>query len=340
MMTQERLVEIHVLYKQGKSIRAIAKELTVSRNTVRRYLRDTTRMPTYSRREARPSKLEPYKTYLRERIEAAKPDWIPATVLFREIQAQGYSGKEGIVKNYIRPFKVPVTEPVVRFETPPGYQMQVDFTTIRRGRHKLKAFVATLGYSRASYVRFSEYERQEDWLAGIEGALHYFGGVPEHILFDNAKCIMIERDAFGEGQHRWNASLLDLARDYGFKPRACRPYRAKTKGKVERFNGYLKHSFITPLAASLAQAGLTLDVEAANGQVGPWLAEVAHQRIHGTTGEQPQVLLAAERLSLSALPSRAEPRTQSQPQKNVAVLPVESLQHPLSLYDHLLGIVP
>jgi transposase len=340
MMTQERLVEIHVLYKQGKSIRAIAKELTVSRNTVRRYLRDTTRMPTYSRREARPSKLEPYKTYLRERIEAAKPDWIPATVLFREIQAQGYSGKEGIVKTYLRPFKVPVTEPVVRFETPPGQQMQVDFTTIRRGRHKLKAFVATLGYSRASYVRFSEYERQEDWLAGIEGALHYFGGVPEHILFDNAKCILIERDAFGEGQHRWNASLLNLARDYGFKPRACRPYRAKTKGKVERFNGYLKHSFVTPLAASLAQAGLTLDVEAANGQVGPWLAEIAHQRIHGTTGEQPQVLLAAERLSLSALPSRAEPRTQPQPSKNVAVLPVESLQHPLSLYDQLLGIAP
>lgn len=112
-----------------------------------------TRTPSYSRREARPSKLEPFKTYLRERIDAAKPDWIPATVLFREIQAQGYPGKEGIVKNYLRPFKVPVAEPVVRFETPPGQQMQVDFTTIRRGRHKLKAFVATLGYSRASYVR-------------------------------------------------------------------------------------------------------------------------------------------------------------------------------------------
>jgi transposase len=234
MLTQELLVEIHVLHRQGMSIRAIAKHHQISRNTVRRYLRDVAKTPTYSQRERRLSKLEPFKLYLQERMAAAKPDWIPATVLFREIQANGYEGKEGIVKNYIRPFKEPVTEAVIRFETPPGKQLQVDFTTISRGRRKLKALVATLGYSRATYVRFSEHERQEDWLAGIEAALHYFGGVPQDLLFDNAKCIMIERDAFGEGQHRWNSHLLQLARDYGFKLRACRPYRAKTKGKVER----------------------------------------------------------------------------------------------------------
>jgi DNA replication protein DnaC len=87
--------------------------------------------------------------------------------------------------------------------------MQVDFTTIRRGRQKLKAFVATLGFSRATYVRFSEHERQEDWLSGIEGALNDLGGVPKELLFDNAKCIMIERNAYGEGLHlsppKWSA---------------------------------------------------------------------------------------------------------------------------------------
>jgi len=171
MLTQEILVEIHVLHRQGKSIRSIAKALNVSRNTVRKYLRDIARTPTYSRRDDRPSKLEPFKTYLLERIEAARPEWIPATVLFRELQAKGYDGKEGILRNYIRQFKVIRTEPVRRFETPSGQQMQVDFTTIRRGRQKLKAFVATLGFSRATYVRFSEYERQEDWLSGIEN--HY-----------------------------------------------------------------------------------------------------------------------------------------------------------------------
>ena len=274
---------------------------------------------------------------MRQRIEAAKPHWIPATVLFREIQTQGYQGKEGILKNYIRQFKPKTAdEPVVRFETPPGQQMQVDFTTIQRGGKKLKAFVATLGYSRASYVRFSEYERQEDWLDGIRGALRFFGGVPEQILFDNAKCIMIERDAFGEGEHRWNASLLSLSRDYGFKLRACRPYRAKTKGKVERFNGYLKQSFITPLAATLKQSGLILDVDTANGQIGAWLEEIAQQRIHGTTGEKPQALLDKERLQLLPLPVLAEEKSNLQPKNGPTALPVESLQHPLSLYDQLL----
>ncbi|WP_250654786.1 IS21 family transposase [Alkalimarinus coralli] len=338
MLTQEKLVEIHVLHRQGMSIRKIAKELNVSRNTVRKYLRDVARTPTYNQREPSPSKLDAFKPYLKERIDAAKPNWIPATVLCREIQAMGYQGKEGILKNYIRQFKPKVDDPVVRFETASGQQMQVDFTTICRGRTKLKAFVATLGYSRASYVRFSEYERQEDWLAGIEGALHYFGGVPQEMLFDNAKCIMIERDAFGEGQHRWNASLLVMARDYGFRLRACRPYRAKTKGKVERFNGYLKNSFITPLAASLKQAGLTLDIDIANAQVGPWLADIAHQRIHGTTGEKPQVLLDTERLSLMPLPSLPESASEIKPHDNVQAIPVESLQHPLSTYDQLLGV--
>jgi transposase len=337
MITQERLVEIHVLHRQGKGIRAIAKELNVSRNTVRRYLRDVAKTPKYAPRKAKPSKLEPFQPYLRERIEAAKPHWIPATVLFREIQAQGYQGKEGILKNYLRPFKPKTAdEPVVRFETPPGQQMQADFTTIQRSGKKIKAFVATLGYSRACYVRFSEQERQEDWLDGILGALRFFGGVPEHILFDNAKCIMIERDAFGEGEHRWNASLLNLSRDYGFKLRACRPYRAKTKGKVERFNSYLKQSFITPLAATLKQSGLTLDIDAANGKIGAWLEDIAHQRIHGTTAEKPQVLLDKERLQLLPLPVFAGTISQLPAKNATTAIPVESVQHPLSRYDQLL----
>ncbi len=336
MLTQETLVDIHVLHSQGKGIRAIAKALGISRNTVRQYLRNKAKKPVYQREQQRISKLEPHKSYLRQRIEAAKPDWIPATVLLREIQQRGYLGQEGILKNYLRPFKTKPDQAVIRFETAPGEQMQADFTTIRRGRSKLKAFVATLGYSRASYVRFSEYERQEDWLTGIEEALHYFGGVPEHILFDNAKCIMLDRDAFGEGQHRWNAHLLHLARDYGFKLRACKPYRAQTKGKVERFNGYLKGSFIIPLAASLEQVGLQLDGVVANGKIGAWLADIAHQRIHGTTGEKPQVLLDVERLSLQPLPVINGLTGLVQRHEPQQALPIESLQHPLSLYDQLL----
>lgn len=147
---------------------------------------------------------------------------------------------------------------------------------------------------------------------------------------------MIERDAYGEGKHRWNAQLLALSRDYGFSLRACQPYRAKTKGKVERFNGYLKNSFITPLAATMKQLGLRLDVDTANGQIGPWLADVAHQRIHGTTAQKPQVLWDEERLSLQSLPSNSAElpllTTATQP------VPIESLQHPLSVYDQVQGV--
>ena len=335
MLTQEILVEIHVLHRQGESIRAIAQKLGVSRNTVRRYLRDLSAVPSYPDRTQKATKLDPYKGYLLARIEAAKPHWIPATVLLREIQDRGYTGGISRLKYYIADFKTVESDPVVRFETPPGKQMQVDFTTISRHQRKIKAFVATLGFSRATYVRFSEHERQEDWLQGIEEACHYFGGVPQEILFDNAKTIMIERDAYGEGRHRWNAQLLSTAQDYGFIARACRPYRARTKGKVERFNGYLKGSFITPLAATLSQAGLRLDVATANAHIGPWLESIAHQRIHGTTGVKPQIRLDQERFELAPLPSRPQPVVQQAP-ASIRPVPTESFQHPLSVYDRLL----
>jgi transposase len=226
----------------------------------------------------------------------------------------------------------------VRFETLPGKQMQVDFTTIRRGRHPLKAFVATLGYSRASFVRFSEREDSEAWLTGLREAFVYFGGVPEDALFDNAGTIITERDAYGEGQHRWHPKLAALADEFGFRPKVCRPYRAQTKGKVERFNGYLKGSFITPQAATLKSAGLTLDVDTANAHIGQWLDEVAHQRIHGTTGVQPAVRLAEEQQVFLPLPVQSL-RPQPAPGLRLGrVLPYESLQHPLSVYEQLLEV--
>lgn len=333
-------MEIHVLNAQGHSIRAIAEQLGVSRNTVRKYLRDQAAEPVYPQRTPRLTKLDPFKVYLNERVAAAKPHWIPASVLFREIQSMGYSGGVSRLKEYLIQFKQPEPDPVVRFETAPGQQLQVDFTTIYRYRSRLKAFVATLGYSRATYVRFTEQERQEDWLDGLEHAFAFFGGVTREVLFDNAKCIMLERDAFGDGQHRWNRKMLDMSKDYNFRLRACRPYRAKTKGKVERFNGYLKGSFITPLATTMRQNGLLLTTDVANAHIGPWLHNIAHQRIHGTTGQKPQILLDEERHFFRVLPDiQVLPRTTHRSLHIARPMPVESLQHSLSVYDQLLQVV-
>ena len=175
MLVMEEAVEIRVLSRQGKSIREIARTLGVSRNTVRRYLRGQ-KVPRY-RREARAGKLDSYKRYLGERVKAAAPEWIPAAVLFRELRMLGYSGGLTTLKLYLATLK-PRTpaEPLIRFETEPGRQLQADFATIRRGAERLSVFIATLGWSRAAYAEFISDERLETLLACHEHALEYFGG--------------------------------------------------------------------------------------------------------------------------------------------------------------------
>ena len=317
-------------------MRAIAKQLDCSRNTVRRYLRDES-AARYGPRQARACKLDPHRSYLRERVDQARPRWIPATVLLREIRERGYVGGISQLRAWLAPLRKSEPELLVRFETPPGQQMQADFTYVRRGRDPLLAFVATLGYSRASFVKFVACAGEDvgTLCAGLREAFDYFGGVPEHVLFDNTKAVVIERDAYGEGQHRWNARLRELAESCGFTPRLCRPYRAKTKGKVERFNAYLKGSFVVPLAATLEASGLRLDAELANVHVRRWLDEVANARVHATTKAVPAVRLADERAVMLAAPALQA----SAPIQARVALPIESLQHPLSVYDALLEVV-
>lgn len=338
MLSKEQHVEISVLVRQGLSIRAIARQMGCSRNTIRRHLKlQAQRQPiVYGPRAERVGKLAPFEAFLRQRVDAARPHWIPAIVLLREIREQGYTGGYSILTSFLLTLKSKVNEAVVRFETEPGEQMQADFTIIRRGRDPLLAFVATLGWSRATYVVFSRREDSAAWCSGIEKALRFFGGTPKKVLFDNAKTIIQERDVYGPGEHRWNPALLSLAERYGFTPKVCRPYRAQTKGKVERFNHYLKNSFVVPLAATLNQVSLVLDVEIANSKIGPWLINIANARTHATTGEIPQHRLDKEVHYLLPLPE-----FQGAPSALVQAtqpMPVESLQHPLSVYQALLEV--
>src|ERR1700686_4041072 len=127
MLTPGQAGEMWVLKKQGRAIRQIAREMGMARNTVRRYPREQ-RTARYGPRQPRACKLDAYKGFLQERLEQARPDWIPATVLLREIQAMGYAGGISQLKAYLAPMKAIAPDPVVRFETEPGRQMQADFT--------------------------------------------------------------------------------------------------------------------------------------------------------------------------------------------------------------------
>jgi transposase len=243
---------------------------------------------------------------------------------------------------------------VVRFETAMGEQMQVDWVEFRKGSDPLYAFCATLGYSRASYVEFVTDMKIRTLIDSHQRAFEAFGGVVRQALYDNMKTVVIERDAYGAGEHRFHAAFLDYARHSGFVIKLCQPYRAKTKGKVERFNGYLRRSFYVPLMSRLAQDGIKLDAVTANIEVGRWLAEVANVRIHGTTGVQPAMRLQEERVHLQPIPepwrgeiAAARPRAKTPQAPTPERLPtdVERLrqdtprQHPLAVYEQLLAQV-
>ena len=348
----EVYVQIHVLRKQGWSLRRIAQEVGCAVNTVRTHLAEQT-APRYERKVVRVSKLAAHEDYVRQRQEAAQPQWIPATVLLREIKARGYRGGISQLRRFLqglRPAAAP--EPLVRFETEPGQQMQVDWVEFRKGADPLYAFCATLGFSRASFVHFVTDMKVHTLIACHQGAFEFFGGVPKHVLYDNMKTVVLERDIDGSGTHRYHPVFLDYAKHSGFTIKLCRPYRAKTKGKVERFNGYLRRSFYVPLVAQLKPAGLVLDAACANAQVGHWLRTVAQERIHGTTGQRPGQRLIEERAFLQPLapPWRADiasarPSAQAKVQANAdtpkrARLPDRAVpvpaQHPLARYQSLL----
>ncbi len=352
MITNEVYVEMEILRKHGFSLRRIAAEVGCAVNTVRSHLA-TDISPIYARQKRRVCKIAEYADYLVERQAAAHPNRIPATVLYREIVERGYRGGLSQLRAFLRGIRAAVpAEPLVRFETEPGEQMQVDWVEFRKGSEPLYAFCATLGYSRASHVEFVSDMKVGTLIECHQKAFIALGGVPKRLLFDNMKTVVLERDIDGPGEHRYHAGFLDYAKHCGFVIKLCRPYRARTKGKVERFNGYLRRSFYVPLVSRLKQAGLQLDVVTANAEVRRWQKEVANERLHGTTGSKPADRLRDEQPYLQALPppwrgdiAAARPVVASLPVDtqqahtvavNAHMAAPTPAQHPLAVYEQLL----
>ncbi len=334
-------MDILARYKNGESIRHIARELNLSRNTIRRYIRNKKQYPNYNLTKKRSSFLDNYKSYIQDRINAARPEWIPATVIFKEIKAQGYKGQISLLRNYLRTLKPhKEEEPIIRFETPKAQQVQIDFVTTSIGKKQYKAFVATLGYSRYCYVEFFENEKAESWMLGLEHAFEYFGGVTKEVLCDNAKALVVSRDEYGPGKHRFNDQFLDLSKKYGFVIKTCRPYRAKTKGKVERFNSYLKHSFIIPLLTAFKQANLEIDINTLNYKVKTWLNNEANCRVHATLLCRPLELFEQEKTEFKSLPIFTSEDKQSSPIKTQQELSIETISSNNSQFRELIEIQP
>jgi transposase len=341
MLGRELALEIRVLAKHGKGVREIAREVGVSRNTVRRYLRDP-EAGRYRTRPPRPGKLAAFEAYIAARVAAAAPERLEATVLLRELRERGYTGGYTTLKDHLARLRpVTASDPVVRFETAPGERMQVDWATIRRGSDRLSVFVATLGWSRAAYVEFVADERLEALLAAHEHAFLAFGGVPREVLYDNMRTVVLERDGYGPGKHRFHPGFLDFAGHCGFRPRLCQPYRAQAKGRVERFIRYLRGSLWVPLASGMAAEGVVVDRSAANLAAGRWLREVANARVRATTGAVPAERLEVERAALLPVPSPYGGLTRppsADPPLAPLERPVVGFQHPLAVYDALFTV--
>jgi len=294
MLNKEDYAVIKALKQRGVYNKDIAAEIGVHPKTVSRALKRGSEPQRPS--PERESKLEPYKATVDRLLTEGV--W-NAVVIYREIQAEGYAGKPTILREYIAPKRALRSgRATVRFETKPGQQLQSDWgeieTTIAGEEVKVHFQVNELGYSRRFHFWCTDSHDAEHTYEGLIRSLEYFGGVPEEVLVDNQKAAVLEHK--GRERVRFNERFVDLAGHYGFVPKACRPYRARTKGKDERMVGYIKHHFFVRYQAFESWVHLNQLAE-------QWLAQEADPRVHGTVHEVVAERFKREAPTLGPLPA-------------------------------------
>jgi len=285
MLKWEEQMDIKFLVGQGHSIRQVAKLSGHARNTVRSVIRPGNNEPQPENR-GRKSKLADFREYLTRRyLETG----LSGVRLCEEITAMGFTGSVSAVRRFLQTIERAEISPkaTVRFETPPGEQAQVDWAEIgyfldEDGiKRKIYAFVMVLSYSRMLFIEFVTDISTETLIGCHQKAFAYFGGYTRKILYDNMKQVRLSRD-------EWNPLFQDFLGHYGIIANTHRPYRARTKGKVERAVLYLRDGFLKGREfenlADLRQQGFH------------WQEEVANRRIHATTREKPVELFKNEQL--------------------------------------------
>lgn len=299
MLKAQVVEEIVARLVRGEAVKRLAAEYGVDPKTIRAW-RDRGAFRPRARRPA-VSILDPHREWLTARAPEVEYN---SAVLYRELKERGYTGSAQQVLRFVRPLRVASrpTAATTRFETEPGRQAQVDF-----GQRQVwvadqpviaHVFVFTLGYSRRLYAQAFRHERLDAVLEGHERAFHHFAGVPQQIVVDNARPVVLSHKRDGD-RHSvvWHPAYADFASYYGFRPWAHWPYHPQTKGKTESGVKYVQRN---------ALAGKRF---AGWDQVNEWLLEwattIADQRVHGTTHELPHARFErAERAQLTALGTR------------------------------------
>jgi transposase len=295
VLRKEDFTVIQALVKRGVYLCDIARELGVHPRTVRRAIERGG--PSSPHRRRRGSLLDPYLPTVDRLL--GENVW-NAVVILREIQAQGYRGGVSILRDYVQPKRaLRPGRATVRFETEPGRQLQSDWgvqpTRIAGVETQVHFIVNTLAFSRRLHFWNTDREDAEHTYEGLIRSFEWFGGVPGEVLVDNQKSAVLEHPRVGGP--RFNPRFLDLAGHCGFTPRACRPARARTKGKDERMVGYIKHHFFVRYREFESWEHLNQLAE-------QWLREETDARVHGTTHEVVLERFAREAPALKPLPAR------------------------------------
>jgi transposase len=297
-------MELQALRKHGWSIRALAREFGLSRNTVRRELRSAS--PRQYSRRVKPTALNAAQLAHVERRLAVCPG-IRGSLLYFELRRDyQYAASYPAFVRHLRTLRPPVMrDPEIRFETDPGIQTQADWAhlggwPLGESMVELHAMVTILGCSRAPAIRFATDCTRPTSLERLLRCLDDLGGVTKEILTDRdpAFCIGATRDGSAILAPEW----VDLCALLGLVPKACRPYRAKTKGKVERMVRELKESFVPWLTGQVLPLRCTLGDYDRLAQ--SWIRELVLPRRHRTTQRFVGKAWLEERARLRPIPSR------------------------------------
>lgn len=292
------------MFAQGWPIRELSRHFEIGRNTVRRILRKNKAQRDQGHdllvgrknRVLKKSKLEPFMPLMKELL-AKFPD-ITGRRMYEEVQGAGYEGGVSILRDHLHKMRpLPRREPVVRFETEPGVQGQMDWSpyTIpftRSGKAQVLCFSYVLAFSRRHYIDFTLHRDFFTLIRRHQDAFNYFGGVPSECLYDGEKTILLRWEA---GRAVYSPAFVGFITHYHCKPRGCRPGRAQTKGKIEAPFYYLERN--------LLNGRVFQDLEDLKATARWWLKEKSDTHVHETTGRPPlELFLEQEQSALPPLP--------------------------------------